>query len=241
MPKNQTAAVGGIMSAAHWTILLHLCLALCAGGLIGLERSRRGRMAGLREHALVSLGSAQLMMIGVYSWQGGIVEHPFDGTSNHVIQGVMSGIGFLGAGGILKEGFSLRGLTTAASLWCTATIGLMIGLGFLFPALATTTLTLLALTILRWCEGLLVDKHEIKLHLRQNRADAIHEPQIVEMLAKHRCAVSSLSAQGAGEGRFLDYQALISTPDKNASHGLIEALANDSRFIEFSLTPVGDF
>ncbi len=230
------------MNAAGWTILQNLSVALCAGGLVGLERSRRGRMAGLREHALVCLGSAQLMMIGVYSWQGGIiVEHPFDSGANHIIQGVMSGIGFLGAGGILKEGFSVRGLTTAASLWVTATIGLLIGLGFLFPALATTALTLLALTLLRWCEGLLIDKHEIKLFLRQSRVDAIHEPQIVEMLAKHHCAVSSLSAQGAGDGRFLDYQALITTPDKNASHGLIETLANDSRFVEFSLTPVGDF
>jgi putative Mg2+ transporter-C (MgtC) family protein len=229
------------MNAAHWTILQNLFIALCAGGLIGLERSRRGRMAGLREHALVSLGSAQLMLIGVYSWQGGIVEHPFDATASHVIQGVMAGIGFLGAGGILKEGFSVRGLTTAASLWVTATIGLLIGLGFLFPALATTALTLLALTLLRWCEGLLIDKHEIKLFLRQSRVEAIHEPQIVEMLAKHNCAVASLSAQGAGDGRFLDYQALITTPDKNASHGLIETLANDSRFVEFSLTPVGDF
>jgi putative Mg2+ transporter-C (MgtC) family protein len=228
------------MSSAHWTILLHLCIALCAGGLIGLERSRRGRMAGLREHALVCLGSAQLMMLGVYSWQSGIVEHPFDDASNHIVQGVMSGIGFLGAGGILKEGFSVRGLTTAASLWCTATIGLLIGLGFLFPALATTALTLLSLTILRWCERLLRNEHEMQLHLRQNRADALHEPAIVALLARHGCKVSSLSAQGAGEGRYLDYRAVLATPDKNASHALIETLANEPRFIEFGLSPLGD-
>jgi putative Mg2+ transporter-C (MgtC) family protein len=229
------------MNNAHWTILLQLVGALCAGGLIGLERSRRGRIAGLREHALVCLGSCQLMLIGVYAWQSELTPTHFDPNVGRVIQGLMSGMGFLGAGGILKEGFSVRGLTTAASLWVTATIGIMVGLGFFFPAVATTILTLLALTILRWWEGLLVNKHEIKLHLRQNRTEAIHEPAIVEMLAKHDCEVASLSAQGTGDGRFLDYQALITTADKNASHSLIETLANDSRFIEFSLTPVGDF
>lgn len=229
------------MSAAHWTIIFHLTGALCAGGLIGLERSRRGRLAGLREHALVSLGSCQLMLIGIYAWQGELVPIQFDTGVSRIIQGLMSGIGFLGAGGILKEGFAVRGLTTAASLWVTATIGIMIGLGFVFPAVTTTILTLLALTILRWCEERLVDKYEIKLHLRQNRTDAIHEPAIVDLLARHGCAVASLSAQGTGDGRFLDYRALITTADKNASHGLIETLANDPRFIEFSLTPVGDF
>ncbi len=228
------------MSAAYWTISLQLLGALCAGGLIGLERSRRGRMAGLREHALVCLGTCQLMLVGVWSWQGALVQHPYDNTSTHIIQGVMSGIGFLGAGGILKEGFSVRGLTTAASLWCTATIGLLMGLGFIFPAVATTVLTLLSLTLLRWCERLLRTEHEMNLHLRQHRADAMHEPAIVALLARHGCKVSSLSALGAGEGRFLDYRAVLATPDKNASHALIETLANEPRFLEFGLSPLGD-
>jgi putative Mg2+ transporter-C (MgtC) family protein len=228
------------MSATYWTIFLQLLGALGAGGLIGLERSRRGRMAGLREHALVSLGAAQLMMIGIYSWQGVVVERPFDGTSTHIIQGVMSGIGFLGAGGILKEGFSVRGLTTAASLWCTATIGMMIGLGFFFPAVATTLLTLLSLTFLRWCERQLRSEHEMQLHLRQDRAGAMHEPAIVAMLAKHGCKVSTLSAHGAGEGKYLDYRAVLASADKNASHALIETLANEPRFLEFGLSPLGD-
>jgi putative Mg2+ transporter-C (MgtC) family protein len=228
------------MSAVYWTIALQLVGALFAGGLIGLERSRRGRMAGLREHALVSLGTCQLMLVGVYSWQGGVVEHAYDNTATHIIQGVMSGIGFLGAGGILKEGFSVRGLTTAASLWCTATIGLLFGLGFFFPAIATTALTLLSLTALRWCERQLRNEHEMQLHLRQNRSDALHEPAIVALLARHGCKVSSLSANGAGEGRFLDYRAVLASPDKNASHALIETLANEKRFIEFGLSPLGD-
>jgi putative Mg2+ transporter-C (MgtC) family protein len=180
------------------------------------------------------------MLIGVYSWQGGVIARSFDGNVSHVIQGVMAGIGFLGAGGILKEGFSVRGLTTAASLWCTATIGMLIGLGFYFPAVATTALTLVSLTLLRWIERLLHSEHEVQLHLRQNRAGAMREPAIVALLAKHGYRVASLSAHGAGEGKYLDYGAVLASQDRKASHALIETLANEPRFIEFSLSPLGD-
>ena len=77
----------------------------------------------------------------------------YDVSASRVIQGIMSGIGFLGAGGIIKEGLSVRGLTTAASIWMTASIGGLIGVGFYFPALITTLLTLSTLTLLRWLEG----------------------------------------------------------------------------------------
>ncbi len=228
------------MSPLYLTIFLQLVGALVAGGLIGMERTRRGRMAGLREHALVCLGSCQLMMIGVYAWQGPLTAIPFDSGVERVIQGLMAGIGFLGAGGILKEGFSVRGLTTAASIWVTATLGVLIGLGFYFPAIAGTALTLLSLTVLRWFERKLRDEHEMQLRLRQPRASALHEPAIVALLADHGCHVASLSGHVAADGKYLDYRALIATPDKNASHRLIESLADDARFIEFDLTPVGD-
>lgn len=229
------------MNAAHWIILLQLVGALAAGGVIGLERSRRGRQAGLREHGLVCLGSCQLVLIGVYSFQGEVTSMPFDPTVGRIIQGVMSGMGFLGAGGILKEGFSVRGLTTAASLWVTATVGVMIGIGFFYPAFITILLTLLALATLRWAEKHLVQKHEIQLFLRQARGGALRERDIAAILERHGCAIASLGALGGGEGRFLDYKALLTTEDVNACRALIETLANDGRFIEFSLTPLGEF
>lgn len=227
------------MDNAYIRIVVSLLAALCAGGIIGLERSRRGRQAGLREHMLVCLATCQLMLIGVFNWHEGVlVHHPYDPNSDRIIQGVMSGIGFLGAGGIIKEGFSVRGVTTAASIWMTAAIGVMIGIGFYFPAAMTTLLTMASLTLMRrWEEGL-HRRLESSLHLRQFRADALHEPQILTLIAEHGFAASSLSAQGTGEGRFLDYKAVLTTLDKNASHRLIETLANDTRFIEFSLKPL---
>jgi len=110
------------MESPYARIVLSLLAALGAGGLIGLERSRRGRQAGFREHTLVCLATCQLMLMSVYDWTGEtIVAHPYDNSASHMVQGIMAGIGFLGAGGIIKEGFSVRGLTTAASIWMTAT------------------------------------------------------------------------------------------------------------------------
>ena len=155
-----------VMDSAYVQIATRLLAALLAGGMIGLERSHRGRQAGFREHTL----SVCTPLIGVYDWHGGaIVAQAYDVSASRVIQGIMSGIGFLGAGGIIKEGLSVRGLTTAASIWMTASIGVLIGVGFYFPALITTLLTLSTLTLLRWLEGRVLHRHEVQLYLRQHR------------------------------------------------------------------------
>ncbi|MEP6998227.1 MAG: MgtC/SapB family protein, partial [Betaproteobacteria bacterium] len=109
-------------------LLLRPLLALIAGGLIGLERSFHGRAAGLRTYGLVSFASALLVGIAQYlaSAPGGGL-----GDVTRVIQGIVTGIGFLGAGVIVKEGFTVRGLTTAASVWVVSAIGIAFGAGLL--------------------------------------------------------------------------------------------------------------
>jgi len=227
------------MDSAYVQITTKLLAALLAGGMIGLERSHRGRQAGFREHTLVCVATCQLMLIGVYDWHGGaIVAQAYDVSASRVIQGIMSGIGFLGAGGIIKEGFSVRGLTTAASIWMTASIGVLIGVGFYFPALITTLLTLSTLTLLRWLEGRVLHRHEVQLYLRQSRQGALHEPAILSILTAHGFSASSVSAYCAGEGRFIDYKAVLTTADKSNGHRLLETLTDDPRFVEFSLAPL---
>jgi putative Mg2+ transporter-C (MgtC) family protein len=88
-----------------------------------------------------------------------------------------------------KEGFSVRGLTTAASIWMTASIGVLIGVGFYFPALITTLLTLSTLTLLRWLEARVLHRHEVQLYLRQSRQGALHEPALVSILTAHGFSV----------------------------------------------------
>ena len=110
-------------------ILTHLPVATMAGGLIGLERSYHGRPAGFRTHTLVCVASGLLMLVTMYQakWFTGAPLDTVRVDPTRMAQGVMTGIGFLGAGVIMREGLTVRGLTTAASIWVTAAIGILAG------------------------------------------------------------------------------------------------------------------
>src|SRR5438128_1990506 len=114
-------------------MLMRLLMAMVAGGLVGLERELRGRQAGFRTNLLVCLGSALVMIvsnsIAVADWAARDVHVNVNVDPARIAYGVMTGIGFLGAGTIIKSGGSVRGLTTAAGLWCVAAIGLAAGFG----------------------------------------------------------------------------------------------------------------
>jgi putative Mg2+ transporter-C (MgtC) family protein len=125
-------------------MILRLVLAAILGGLIGLEREASNRPAGLRTHILVSLGSALLMLVSMFGFQGG--------DPARLAAQVVSGIGFLGAGTILREGNNVRGLTTAASLCVSGGIGLAIGNGMYFIACFTGLFVLFALITLGFLE-----------------------------------------------------------------------------------------
>lgn len=124
-------------------VLLRCLLAVILGGLLGYERERAGKAAGLRTHMLVALGAALFVLIPSLAGAG-----PADMT--RVIQGVVTGVGFLGAGSILKddERGHIRGLTTAAGIWLTAAVGVAAGLGRLGSAVVVTVLALVILALL---------------------------------------------------------------------------------------------
>jgi putative Mg2+ transporter-C (MgtC) family protein len=129
--------------------LLRLALAAILGGLIGVERELREREAGLRTHLLVAVGSALFTIVGAYGFHdfvnaGGSVVDP-----TRIAAQIVTGIGFLGAGAIIRQGFSVRGLTTAATLWVVAAVGLASGAGYYSAAVITTALVLIALYPLR--------------------------------------------------------------------------------------------
>lgn len=117
-------------------LALRMSLGLVLGSLIGLERQWRQRMAGLRTNALVALGAAAFT--GFSMLQAGEV------SPTRVAAQVVSGIGFLGAGVIMREGVNVRGLNTAATLWCAAAVGVLAGAGYPWPAATTTALVLAA-------------------------------------------------------------------------------------------------
>lgn len=132
-------------------IALRLVLAAVLGGAIGAERELRDREAGFRTHLLVSVGAALFTLVSAYAWtdwafstRSGLV---FDPT--RIAAQVVSGIGFLGAGAIIRHGISVRGLTTAATLWVVAAIGMASATGYYWAAVATTVLVLVSLWPLR--------------------------------------------------------------------------------------------
>jgi putative Mg2+ transporter-C (MgtC) family protein len=136
-------------------VFVKLLLAALAGGAVGLEREKHGRPAGLRTHLLVSLGAC-IMMIVSEAFQLKYAMH--DATSalrmdpGRVAAQIVTGIGFLGAGVIIKEGITVRGLTTAASLWLVAGLGMAFGMGLFLPGVMTTGLALLSLIFLKKLE-----------------------------------------------------------------------------------------
>src|SRR3569623_3308740 len=113
------------------TVLVRLILSLLAGGIIGLERTYHGRPAGFRTHALVCSSSTLLVLLSVYQWSllPNVPLETIRVDPTRMAQGIMTGIGFLGAGVIVKARFAVRGLPTAASIWMPAAIGLVIGMG----------------------------------------------------------------------------------------------------------------
>ena len=132
-----------------WTVLIRLTLCVLVGGIIGVERGRQGRAAGMRTHILVCMGAALVTMMGFYITQ----ELKLDGDPMRIAAQVVSGIGFLGVGTIMLKGrFQITGLTTAAGLWCAATIGLALGAGFYEGALGVFIFTIATVSFLHKLE-----------------------------------------------------------------------------------------
>jgi putative Mg2+ transporter-C (MgtC) family protein len=125
-----------------------LCLAAILGGLVGLEREIHSQPAGLRTHMIVSLGSCLIMLVSI---QMG-AANPAHSDPSRIAAQVVAGVGFLGAGAIMRSGLSVRGLTTAACLWTVAAVGLSVGCGYWRAALVTTLLTLVSLSVFQKVE-----------------------------------------------------------------------------------------
>lgn len=126
-----------------YEIIFKLCLACILGALIGLERESLNRPAGLRTYTLVCVGSTLAMIVSIDMYLQ--YYHTVNADPGRIAAQVISGIGFLGAGTIMREGATVRGLTTAAGLWVVACIGLAVGSGLYVPAVATTVLILFVL------------------------------------------------------------------------------------------------
>ncbi len=153
--------------ATNVIVFLNLLGALILGLIVGYERSYHGRAAGMRTYGLVCMAAAALTVIAGYPtyWYGGHVNPHLASDPTRIIQGVVTGIGFLGAGVIVREGLNISGLTTAASIWASSAIGVMVGVGFYVSAILLTLLSALCMMWISKLESWLPSRPAIAVTL----------------------------------------------------------------------------
>jgi len=174
-----------LLSTWDTMILLQMLLAVALGSLLGLERELRRHPAGLRTHILVTLGSCVFMILAYR-----ILSHPWEGSGDptRLAAGVVTGIGFLGAGAIMKEGVNVKGLTTAASIWLAAGVGISVGAGEVFLAVGSTFIGVAVLVLLNRAEMRLRTKR-VAGTLTVKGQSMIGIPPIVDTVLENRGAV----------------------------------------------------
>src|SRR3954471_23585902 len=197
----KTGCTEGDMTNEYTEMVFRLLAAVLVGGLIGLERSYHGRPAGFRTHTLVCTASSLLMLVTVYEalWFSPQTSVRVALDPTRMAQGIMTGIGFLGAGVIVKEGISVRGLTTAASIWITAAIGILMGIGFYFPAGIATVLTLGTLSLFRWIESQMPIQAYSHFSVRFLCDAVMPESELRELIGEHKCKLASLTYRLSSE------------------------------------------
>jgi putative Mg2+ transporter-C (MgtC) family protein len=230
------------LGADHLEMLLRLLAAVAAGTCIGYERSFHGRPAGLRTHVLVCLASSVLMLVTVYDdqWVRMAGDSRLDPT--RMAQGIMTGIGFLGGGAIVKEGINVRGLTTAASIWITAAIGVLAGVGLYVPMTFAVLIALLVLTVFRMIEQRVPTLAYYYFDVRYERESNLSEEGMRTLLSKLGFSVANFSYRFdcVGSERSLRHKMTLQTTDRTAAARLARWLEENRGVIEFRLSPGND-
>jgi len=229
------------LTADNLEMALRVLVALAAGAFIGYERTYHGRPAGFRTHALVCAASSLLMLVTVYEdhWVRVSVELiRLDPT--RMAQGIMTGIGFLGAGVIMKEGLLLRGLTTAASIWMTAAIGILSGIGFYFPLFVAVILTITTLSVFRWLESCLPTQSYYYFEVRFAHSSGMTEDALRALIESHGFSIANFSYRLDGEERDHSNSMVLRSTNRSNASRLAKELGTIESVREFRISPTGD-
>ncbi len=223
-------------------ITLRVFGAVLIGGMIGMERTFHGRPAGFRTHALVCVASALLMIVTVYQgqWMHVVEIGNIQTDPTRMAQGIMTGIGFLGAGVIFKEGLTVRGLTTAASIWVTSAIGILVGVGFYLAAILGAIATLLILSVFRYVEGKVPSEFYAHHMLAFARDSVMAEDEMRKTLAAHGFSIANLSSRLTDGGKQFEYRMVLRSRDPKSAESLSQYLRKLPQVIEFRISPTGD-
>jgi putative Mg2+ transporter-C (MgtC) family protein len=217
-------------------VATRLIAAVLAGSLVGVERYKRGHPAGMRTFALVSLTSA-LLTASLSTETFGLLMGTTENGGSRIVQGVLSGIGFIGAGVIVREGLTIRGLTSAASIWAVASIGILIGSGEITIGFMGAFLVLIILMVFRWVDQFIPRRSYSTIQVKFSKDSIPDEAALSSRLQSYGFNVLTVSYKGAKSGTLL---ATISVwadglvAEKVRAH-LAQAFHKDSEVLEFSV------
>lgn len=210
----------------HLDVLVKLVLAAVAGGLVGFEREKHGRPAGLRTNLLVSVGACAMMIVSeaFYLKYGMLdVESAVRFDPSRVAAQIVVGIGFLGAGVILKEGASVRGLTTAASLWVVAGLGMAFGMGYFSLGAITTILVLVSLIFLKRLDPVINKDRYLTLTVTARKRMNLYD-ELQSLLDDHKLNLSDISSHVDLEQDEIFFQLVITQQQQRVGRDLTNAI-----------------
>ncbi|MBT0570757.1 MgtC/SapB family protein [Curvibacter sp. CHRR-16] len=221
----------GLELQTNLLIFLNLLGALFLGGLVGYERSYHGRAAGIRTYALVCMASTAITAVAGYPhlWFGALYPNTMAGADpTRVIQGVVTGIGFLGAGVIVKDGFQITGLASAASIWTASCIGVLLGVGFYAAAILLAVLCMLTMLWGNRIESSLPTHPALSLRLILQPHSSLNLQALNEHLQPMGYEISTETFSIYADHQHMEIKCIATVADKERAIGL-DALAKIMR------------
>ena len=192
-------------------MVIRLCVSFFAGAIIGFERSSRRQVAGLRTHILISTGATLLMLLSIYLPQ---TYNPLRSSDpGRIAAQVVSGIGFLGAGAIIRLGNNIRGLTTAASLWFVAAVGLAVGAGMFFVAGAAEVLALITLYLLSKVEKKIFPRSRFKMLEISYKDPNSNSNEAMGIIKESGIQIQTVDVNHGAKGKGTKLRLLVQIPD----------------------------
>jgi putative Mg2+ transporter-C (MgtC) family protein len=228
------AVLGSSLPTLEWPeVLLRVALAAVLGGVLGFERELREREAGLRTHLLVCVGSALFTIVSAYGFSEFLRsgEAVVRADPTRIAAQIVTGIGFLGAGAIIRQGLSIRGLTTAATLWVVAAIGLATGAGYYSAAVITTGVALAALWPLRAFAYRMVRRYRGETGILLVQLPAGESPgRVIDTVEDADARIESLEIGQEGDRRNLELT--LSLGREELAHGLVAKISDVENVLE---------
>jgi putative Mg2+ transporter-C (MgtC) family protein len=213
------------MGISQYEMVLRLLLGAVIGGIIGYERQVHGRPAGFRTHILVCVACVLLMNASGYYHSLGVSEPAYlRADPGRIAAGAITGVGFIGAGVVLRTGFSIQGLTTAATIWMVSAIGLAVGEGLYLAGIVTTGITMFSLVVLRRIESRMPKLYSRELTIVAG--DNVEEDDIIAVLTKHDVHISNVDYEQCSISETTTYNYAVSFYNKKLIKSILGELSS---------------